>query len=66
MRAPQRDLPEAGASSAGASTASAAKFGHFFLQWIKFNDNAEEFYKARGEAGESYLQFRLQHSYNFV
>jgi ankyrin repeat protein len=39
--------------------ASSGRFGHFFLQWIKFNENSDDLYRARGEAGETYLQYRL-------
>lgn len=35
------------------------KFGHFFAQWIKFGDNAAALFGARGQRGETYLQFRL-------
>lgn len=36
-----------------------SRFSHFFLQWIKFNDHSDRLYEARGEAGETYLQYRL-------
>lgn len=36
-----------------------ARFSHFFNQWIKFNNNSELLYKAIGENGENYLQYRL-------
>lgn len=38
------------------------KFGYFFVQWIKFRDHSDRLYEARGENGETYLQFRLMHN----
>ena len=35
------------------------KFDHFFNQWIKFSDNSEKLFMARGKQDETYLQFRL-------
>lgn len=35
------------------------QFSHFFLQWIKFENNSDAIFAARGERGETYLQFRL-------
>jgi hypothetical protein len=35
------------------------KFGSFFLNWIKFEDNSDKLYHAIGEKGENYLQFKL-------
>jgi hypothetical protein len=40
--------------------AQSAKFGYFFLQWIKFANNSNDLFAARGEQGETYLQYRLQ------
>lgn len=36
-----------------------SRFSHFFLQWIKFNNNSDALFSARGEMGENYLQYRL-------
>lgn len=38
---------------------STSKFSYFFVQWIKFNDHSDRLFKARGEDGETYLQYRL-------
>ncbi|MBK1663101.1 hypothetical protein CKO38_03275 [Rhodospirillum rubrum] len=38
---------------------SPSRFGYFFLQWIKFMDHNDRLYAARGDAGENYLQYRL-------
>ena len=38
---------------------SAGRFGYFFLQWIKFQDNSDRLFAARGENNETYLHFRL-------
>jgi len=38
---------------------SMGKFGSFFLNWIKFQDNTDKLYAAVGEKGENYLQFKL-------
>jgi len=38
---------------------TAAKFGSFFLNWIKFQDNSDKLYAAIGDNGENYLQFKL-------
>ncbi|MET1028479.1 MAG: hypothetical protein ABWY00_15030 [Dongiaceae bacterium] len=35
------------------------KFGSFFVNWIKFEDNTDKLYLAIGEKGENYLQFKL-------
>lgn len=35
------------------------RFSYFFLQWIKFRDHSDRLYEARGDNGETYLQFRL-------
>lgn len=35
------------------------KFGSFFLNWIKFQNNSDKLYAALGEKGENYLQFKL-------
>lgn len=35
------------------------KFGSFFLNWIKFEDNSDKLYHALGDKGENYLQFKL-------
>lgn len=39
------------------------KFGYFFLQWIKFRDHSDRLYEARGENGETYLQYRLMQNH---
>ncbi|PKU23630.1 hypothetical protein [Telmatospirillum siberiense] len=39
------------------------KFGYFFVQWIKFRDHSDRLYEARGENGETYLQFRLMQNH---
>jgi len=38
---------------------SGGRFGYFFLQWIKFQNNSDRLFQARGPEGESYLHFRL-------
>ena len=38
---------------------SGGRFSYFFLQWMKFNDNSERLFQARGDDNQSYLQFRL-------
>jgi hypothetical protein len=38
---------------------SSAKFGYFFLQWIKFESNSDDLFAARGHAEETYLQYCL-------
>jgi hypothetical protein len=35
------------------------RFQAFFLNWIKFQSNGDRLYQAVGEAGETYLQYRL-------
>jgi len=35
------------------------RFDRFFLQWIKFNNNSDRLFEARGFNNENYLQFRL-------
>ncbi|MTJ82208.1 MAG: hypothetical protein F8N37_14540 [Telmatospirillum sp.] len=36
-----------------------SKFSYFFLQWIKFANNSDDLFTARGASNENYLQFRL-------
>lgn len=38
---------------------SSPKFSYFFRQWIRFSDYSARLYEARGEQGETYLQYRL-------
>jgi hypothetical protein len=38
---------------------SPSKFNYFFLQWIKFANNSDELFEARGDSKENYLQYRL-------
>lgn len=38
---------------------TSARFGYFFLQWIKFKDHSDRLYEARGDNGETYLHYRL-------
>lgn len=40
-----------------------SRFGHFFVQWIKFNNNSDRLFKAIGDRGENYLQYRLSESH---
>jgi hypothetical protein len=40
---------------------SPSKFSYFFLQWIKFANNSDDLFAARGDDNETYLQFRLKH-----
>lgn len=40
-----------------------SRFGHFFTQWIKFNNNSDRLYEATGDGGENYLQFRLSENH---
>lgn len=35
------------------------KFGSFFVNWIKFQDNTDKLYLALGSNGENYLQYKL-------
>ncbi len=39
--------------------ASSAKFHYFFTQWLKFENNSEDLFNARGEDSETYLEYRL-------
>jgi hypothetical protein len=38
---------------------SGGRFSYFFLQWMKFQDNSDRLFMARGDDGQSYLHFRL-------
>lgn len=38
---------------------SPSKFSYFFLQWIKFQNNSSDLFRARGGNDETYLQFLL-------